>query len=129
MIEEALLTYQAGKPLYLASALGGVTKALCDAILQRRMSSKAAEMFYTPSEAAALFAEFHPQHPVPVEEGPSLPNSACDALAHAANMPVESLAQRAALSTDDYLTLMTTPDVGRALQLVGLSLGKQAQPS
>jgi hypothetical protein len=122
VLEEALLTYDAAKPLYLAGALGGISKTLCDVILRRRSSSNASEAFTTPPEAMALFAEFQATAPFPDLEGPSKPDSAFDALAHAQTITVEQLAERASLSVDDYLTLMTTADVGRAIQLVSVGI-------
>lgn len=122
VIEEALLTVQAGKPLYLAGAFGGSTKLLCDVILRRRSTSSVLETFYTPPGSTALFSEFQAKYACPPAEGPSLPGGQFDALARAEAITVEQLSDQARLSREDYLTLMTTPDVGRALQLVSLGL-------
>jgi hypothetical protein len=47
LVEEALFTYRGRKPLYISSALGGASKAMADAILQRRLSDEARSLFYT----------------------------------------------------------------------------------
>ncbi len=123
VLEEAILTFEAGKPLYLAGAFGGITKTLCDVILRRRAATNALEAFYTPAEALSLFNEFQATHPFPVRDGPSRRSAPFDALADAEeSMTIERLASRACLSNDDYLTLMTTPDVGRAMQLVSIGI-------
>lgn len=124
VIEEALLTWAAGQPLYLAGAFGGASRALCDAVLQQGLSAQAEQFFYTQPMAASLFAEFEAQHPVPAVEGPSLPGGAYDALEVFKNIPCVALAERSGLSLDDYVTLMTTPDVSHALELVDLGLGR-----
>jgi len=127
VLEEALLTYAAGRPLYLSGAFGGITKILCDVILRRRISSEARDTFFTPSEAAARFDQFQGAHPFPECEGPSLPGGPYDAFALAEGMDISQLASRAGLSEDDYLTLMTTTDVGRALQLINLGIAGSTQ--
>ena len=122
VLEEAVLTFVVGKPLYLAGAFGGITKALCDVILRRRGASSAREAFHTPLEALSLFEEFQGAYPFPESDGPSKPSAPFDALAHAESMSIAKLANQANLSEDDYLTLMTSPDVGRAMQLVSLGI-------
>jgi len=129
VLEEALLTYDAGKPLYLAGALGGITKALCDAILQRRMTDAARDAFHTPVEVAQLLQDLRGQHPYPDDEGPSRPGASYDALQHAERISLEQLASRAHLSIDDYLTLMTTPDMGRAIELATLGVARTFTPA
>lgn len=128
VLEEALLTFEAGKPLYLAGAFGGITKALCNVILRRSSTSDDREAFHTPPEAAALFSEFEKNYPFPETEGPSQPGAQYDALAHAERITVEQLSSNAQLSIDDYLTLMTTPDVGRAFQLVSFGIANSTNP-
>ena len=121
VIEEALLTYRLSKPLYLAAAFGGVTKALCDVILHRP-AINIEEAFRTPSDAIALFQEFQRDYPCDAFGGPSQPNSAFDALSYAKSISIAKLATQAHLSEDDLLTLMTTPDIERAMQLIGLGI-------
>ena len=127
VLEEALLTFHAERPLFLAAAFGGITKALCDVILHRRTTVNVEEAFHTPTEAASLFAEFQGAYPFDVSEGPSQPGTAFDALSYAKTMSVTKLATQANLSEDDLLTLMTTPDVGRAMQLIGLGISSSSK--
>ena len=54
VIEEALLTCMAGKPICISGALGGAAKAMADAILHRRLSADARAMFFTPPAAMSL---------------------------------------------------------------------------
>ena len=126
VIEEALLTYSEAKPLYISSSLGGASKALSDAILHRRLSDSAKTMFYTPAPATSLFAKFNSDYPVPLTDGPSIADSDFDAFKTASAMLVQTLAERASLTQDEYLTLMTTAHVERALQLVTLGIGRLA---
>jgi hypothetical protein len=42
---------------------------------------------------------------------------------------LEQLASRAHLSIDDYLTLMTTPDMGRAIELATLGVARTFTPA
>lgn len=127
IVEESLLTYEAGKPLYLSGAFGGMTKTLCDVILHRSASDHSMADFETPEEALSLFQEFQGLYQVPVMEGPSLPSTPFDAFALAQGITVERLASQAFLSVDDYLTLMNTPDVARALQLAGMGIANHRQ--
>ena len=126
VLEEALLTYAADKPLYLASAFGGITKILCNVILRRSKATSDRGAFFTPSEAAAHYTHFQEEHPFPESEGPSLPNAPYDAFSQAESITISQLSSRAGLSEDDYLTLMTTPDVSRALQLINLGIASSS---
>jgi hypothetical protein len=116
VIEEALLTCQAGKPLYIASALGGAAKAMADAILQRRISDEARALFFTPPAVVGLFAQASQEYPVPLEEGPST-ESGWSALKVFEAIPMATLSRRSGLTEDEYLQLLTTGDVQRALSL------------
>lgn len=116
VIEEALLTYQAGKPLFIASGLGGAAKAMADAILQRRMSDEERALFFTPPAVVGLFAQAAREYPVPVEDGPST-ESGWSALKIFEAIPMVTLSRQSGLSEKDYLYLLTTSDVQRALSL------------
>ena len=116
VIEEALLTHQSGKPLYIAGALGGAAKAMADAILQRRMRDEARAFFFTPPVVVGLFAQAAQEHPVPVEEGPST-ESGWSALKVFEAMPMATLSRQSGLTEEEYLHLLTTGDVQRALSL------------
>lgn len=116
ILEEALLTHAAEKPLFVAGALGGAAKAMADAILHRTLDEKARAMFFTPPEVADLFAAFAPSHPVPEEEGPST-ESGWNALHMFETMDVPTLSRRAGLTEEEYLQVLTTPDVLRVLAL------------
>lgn len=117
VLEEAQLTVNAGKPLYLSGVFGGISKLICDAVLHRKMTDEARGAFFTPDASLELYGEFHNEHPFPLDEGPSEPGGSSDALAVFASLSVTTLAERAHLSEDEYLALMTTPDLERALDL------------
>lgn len=116
VIEEALFTHQAGKPLFIAGALGGAAKAMADAILRRRMEPSAEALFYTPLECAALYAQFADKYPAPHGEGPSDPEG-WDALKHFASLEVPALAQQAGLTEEEYLQVLTSTEVPQVFRL------------
>jgi hypothetical protein len=116
VIEEALFTLQAGKPLYVASALGGAAKAMADAILHRRLPEEARAMFLTPQPVVDLFGQMAPTYPVPEEEGPST-EAGWNALSLFQSLPLATLSQQAGLGEEEYVLLLTTPDLQRALGL------------
>ena len=116
LIEEALLTCQARKPLYISSALGGAAKAIADAILHRRMSDDARAMFFTPIPIVKLFGDMAPAYPVPQDEGPST-ETGWNALAFFQSLPLVALGRQAGLSEEEYVVLLTSPDVQRVLGL------------
>lgn len=117
VLEETLFTAGTGRPLYLSGVLGGVSKRICDAVLHRKMSDEDRRAFHTPPEALTLYRKFRETYPFPSDEGPSEPGGAFDALAVCASLSVAELADKACLSEDEYLALLTTPDVERALDL------------
>jgi hypothetical protein len=132
VIEEALLTRAAGKPLFIAGALGGAAKAMADALLQRTMDDTAKAMFFTPPAVVDLFKEFAQAYPVPAEEGPSTA-SGWNALRIFEAIDLGLLSRQAGLSQDEYIQLLTSPDVLRALALaitgtLRLRAGGAAQP-
>lgn len=116
VIEEALLTHTAGKPLFVAGALGGAAKAMADAILHRTMDEQARAMFFTPPAVVDLFAAFAQAYPVPDEEGPST-ESGWNALRVFETMDLGSLARQAGLTDEEYIHVLTSPDVMRVLAL------------
>jgi hypothetical protein len=116
LIEEALLTCQAGKPVYLSSALGGAAKAMADAILHRRMSEDARAMFFTPPPIVKLFADMSTAYPVPEDEGPST-EGGWNAFAFFQSLSLAKLGQQAGLGEEEYVILLTSPDVQRVLGL------------
>jgi len=116
LVEEALFTCQAGKPLYLSSALGGAAKAMTDAILHRRLSEEDRALFFTPPPIVKLFGDLSPQYPVPPDEGPSTADH-WNAFADFQSLSLATLSQQAGLSEEEYLTLLTSGDVQRVLSL------------
>jgi hypothetical protein len=116
LIEEALFTSEAGKPLGIASALGGAAKAMADAILHRRMSDDARAMFFTPAPIVQLFGQFSHQYVVPANEGPSTSNG-WNALAYFESLSLAKLSQQAGRTEEEYVTLLTSTDVQRVLGL------------
>lgn len=116
LIEEALFTVAAGKPLYISGALGGAAKAMADAILDRELSEEVRAMFFTPRPAMELFASQRDRFPVPEIEGPSLPGG-WDALAVFQGLELGTLSRQAGLSEEEYAMLLTSTDVQRVLAL------------
>lgn len=116
VIEEALFTHQAGKPLFIAGALGGAAKAMADAILRRRMEPSARALFFTPPECAALYAQFADEYPAPLGEGPSHPEG-WNALDYFASLEIPALARQAGLTEEEYLQVLTATEVPQVLRL------------
>lgn len=116
VIEEALFTGLAGRPLYLSGALGGVAKVMADALLHRRMSDEARALFFTPPPAARLFAVCAAESPIAPEEGPST-EGGWNALDRLQSFSPKQLGQQAGLSEEEYVQLLTSTDVQRVLGL------------
>jgi hypothetical protein len=114
LIEEAIMTIQAGKPILISSALGGVSQSMADLILQRRLSDEAIEQFYTVSETVQLMESWQFNHPYPIEEGPSIRFGSWNAYDYLRNIKLEDLAKSTGLTVDEYIRMMTTPDLERA---------------
>lgn len=123
LIEEAILTIQVGKPILISSALGGVSQSMADLILQRKQSDEIIEQFYTVADTASLMELWQFKHPYTKEEGPSVRGGSWSAYDFFKNIKLEDLAQPTGLSVDDYIRMMTTPDLERA----SAWLGKAAQ--
>jgi hypothetical protein len=116
VIEEALCTWQAGKPLYISSALGGAAKAMADAILHRRMSEDSRSTFYTPSTMVSIFDEASKSYPVPIQDGAST-ETGWNAFNVFQDIPIEVLGEQSGLTKDEYLQLLTAVDVQRVIAL------------
>jgi hypothetical protein len=122
ILEEALLTINAGKPLYITSALGGISKLIADALLQRHIPEQLRSNFYTPDESRDIMLKMSAAHPFPSEFGPAIPGPAGkfhrDPLEDLQNCSIDTLAEIARLSTDDYIVMLTTANLDRALTFV-----------
>ncbi len=116
VVEEALVTHQAGKPLLVAGAVGGTAKAVASALLHRRLTDDERAMFMTPPKAAALFAEFEVAYPVPPGDGASTEDG-WNALRYFQEIELEDLARRSGLTLDEYVLVLTSNDVLRVLAL------------
>jgi hypothetical protein len=116
LIEEALLTCQAGKPLCISSALGGAARAMADAILHRRMSDDARAMFFTTPAIVKLFGDMADKYPAAGDEGPST-ETGWNAFAFFQSLPLATLSRQAGLSEEEYVILLTSTDVQRVLGL------------
>jgi hypothetical protein len=117
VVEEAFFSLKSSKPLFLSGAVGGVSQLLCDTILQRRRAEPLSDALHTPPDVLRLYRKLSTSHPFGEDEAPSEPGGPFDAQAFFRELSVEALAKQAYLSTDEYLALMTTPDVERALDL------------
>jgi hypothetical protein len=116
VVEEALLTCMAGKPLYLAGALGGAAKVMADALLRRRTSDEARALFFTPPDVVGLFAARAAEFSIAPEEGPSM-ETGWNALDFLQAIPLAQLGHQAGLSEEEYIQLLTSTDVQRVLGL------------
>ena len=123
VIEEALLTYQAGKPLYISSATGGASKAMADAILQRRLGDEARALFFTPSPMADIINGHAANYGVPAAESAST-ETGWSALAEFQSIPIARLAAQSGLLEDELLNLLTTPEPQRVLGWVIAGMGR-----
>jgi hypothetical protein len=126
VLEEVILAIQMNKPLYLASALGGISKLIVDAILGRKISGADADQFFTPEPACQVMRKFRERYPYPIEEGPSVPCAAAtgewDALRFLQEYPLERLCDNARLDRDDLINLMTTAVYDRAMALASIGI-------
>lgn len=122
ILEEALLTINAGKPLYITSALGGISRLIADALLQRHIPEQLRANFYTPDESRDIMLKMSAKHPFPAAFGPAIPGPAGefhrDPLEDLQNRSIDNLAEIARLSTDDYIVMLTTANLDRALTFV-----------
>ena len=126
VLEEAILTIQTEKPLYISSAIGGVSRVICDAILRRRLLESDQSHFVTPAPARAAMAKYMAEFPFPLEEGPCIINcveaDGWNALEYLRSLDLKRLAEIAHLSPDEYINLLTTADINRAMTMVTLGV-------
>jgi len=121
--EEALFTYKARKPLYISGALGGVSKAMADAILQRRLSDEARALFFTPSAGMAIMGNHAKKYGLAPEEGAST-ETGWSALAEFQTVSIARLAAQSGLLEDELLNLLTTPEPQRVMGWVLAGIGR-----
>lgn len=122
IIEEALITCAAGKPLYVSDAFGGASKALAECLLQRRVKFGEEETFHTPPATTALMNANSKDHPWSSEiEGPSTRNG-WNAFTWFQSQPLQDIANRAGLTQDQYCQVLAAKDVESAMGwiLVGI---------
>ncbi len=126
VLEEAILTIQAEKPLYISSAIGGISRVICEAILRRRLSESDRSHFATPAPARAAMQMYRSEYPFPPEEGPcTIDDGATDgwnALEYLRSVDLKRLAEIAHLNIDEYINLLTTADLNRAMTMVALGV-------
>jgi hypothetical protein len=115
VVEEALLTIQAGKPLYISSAFAGVSKVLADCLLKRRIKMDPESVFFTPDPMVQLMNKQSAAIPFGEElEGPST-RAGWNALDYFKNLSLSKLADEAGLNPDQYIDLLATPNIERAM--------------
>jgi hypothetical protein len=118
VVEEALLTAQVDKPLYLSSAFGGVSKALADCLLQRRIKMDLESVFFTPDPVAKRMKAQSAAFPLADEfEGPSS-RAGWNALAFFESLSLDKLGAQAGLTSEQYIDLLATPNIERAMAWV-----------
>jgi hypothetical protein len=120
VIEEAWLTINAKKPLYLIGAIGGATRAMVNVILQRTMSDSERDMFVSNSQCTVNMERCAKNYPYLEDEGPSYKSNGWNAM-HAFQSPLllQDLAKTAGLEVEEYIRMMTAPDIERGMQWVG----------
>lgn len=125
IIEEAILTHEAGQPLYVSSAFGGAAKAIADTLLQRKLKMNADSAFITAPEVAELMTRMSEKYPISdIIEGPSIRGgwNAEDYFGKL-SLKLDLLAKNAGLETDGYVQMLATPimDVAMSWMLTGVS--------
>lgn len=115
VIEEALFTCEAKKPLYVSDAFGGASKALAECLLQRRVKFGEEESFYTPAPTVELMSahvnEFRWASEI---EGPST-REGWNAFEWFQDQNLEELASNAGLTIDQYCQVLAARDVESAM--------------
>ena len=120
VIEESLLTWEAGKPLYISSALGGSSQAMADVILQRRLPEDSARLFFTPPVMVEVIKNSASPDTPTTELASDLEGwNALDALRA---IPFKEIVERSGLSRAEYLTMLTIANVTEAVSLVARGL-------
>lgn len=129
VIEEAIATIRAQKPLFVSSAFGGASKALADCLLQRDLSSRDEALFFTPDTALALMQEFDGEYPPgDATEGAST-HDGWNAIEWFRKQPFDELAERVGLGTDEFINLLTTPKIDRAMGWLSTGVNNLRQAS
>lgn len=115
VIEEALFTCEAGKPLYVSDAFGGASKALAECLLQRRVKFGEEESFYTPPAVTELMEAHSLDYPWASEiEGPST-RDGWSAFRWFQTRNLEEIASRAGLTLEQYCQVLAARDVETAM--------------
>lgn len=127
VIEEAVFAIQFGRPLYITSSLGGTCQLIVNAILQRSISLADRVAFETPDDVRDLITSHCRDHNLDAIEGPSGPNGTWSALEFFQKQNIETLSNRARMSPTEYINLMTTSDVDRALLLMSVGSTRYRQ--
>jgi hypothetical protein len=118
VIEEALLAARARKPLYVSGAFGGVSKALANCLLRRRIKIDSGEVFFTPEPVVQIMRAHAKEYPFADEsEGPST-RDGWNACADFEGLALEELGTRAGLKAEQYIDLLATPNIERAMAWV-----------
>ncbi len=122
IVEEAILTQEAGQPLYISSAFGGAAKAIADTLLQRKLKIPADCAFYTAPRIAEIMTRFSGKYPSSGDiEGSSL-SGGWNAHDYFRSLDLDILARNAGLETDSYIQMLASPilDVAMSWMLTGV---------
>ncbi|MCY2978532.1 MAG: hypothetical protein NTU79_07715 [Planctomycetota bacterium] len=120
IIEEAWMTINARKPLYLIGAIGGAARAMVNLILQRTMSESERDMFVSNRQCTVTMERYAEKYPYQEDEGPSYESEGWSAMRVFQSPPLlEQLAFAAGLEVEEYIWMMTAPCAERAMQWVG----------
>lgn len=132
IVEEVVYTIHAHKPAYISSALGGVSRVIADALLQRSLSPRDEEQFTTPPDMQQLMESFAVEYPYLPEDGPSSVTAqagiAWSALDFIRRQDIKQLASEAYLTDSEYINLLTTADIDRALTLIATAIQRLPRP-
>lgn len=122
VVEDALLTCAAGKPLYVSDAFGGASKALAECLLQRRVKFGEEETFYTAPASVDLMLAHAAEHPwASGIEGPST-RGGWNAFDWFQSQLLTDIAARAGLTQDQYCQILAAKDVESAMGWIHVGL-------